>query len=190
MVCDTHDIRQITVPVVSDLSSAAVGDRVAICGAIYAARDAIMPRILSAVRDNSTDDIPMSIKGSAIMHTACSPSGFGPTSSNKEEIESAMGELSQAGVVLHIGKGAIKQETVDDISKYGALYIVVPPVSALLQSSLLSKKLIGFEEEGMEALYELTVKDMPGVIAAARGVSIFQSGRICPEDIHQNNCHD
>ena len=164
---------KIKTPVISDLSRADVGCRVEISGVIYPARDAILPKIVKMIKDGSIADLPIKLKGAAIMHTAFSSAGFGPTSSNKEEIEGNMGILSRAGVRLHIGKGILKQETVDEISKHGAVFIVVPPISALLQNNLISKRVVAFEEEAMEALHELTIRDMPGVISVANGKSIF-----------------
>ncbi len=166
-------LKKIETPVNTNIANIAAGTRVEISGLVYTARDAIMPRIVSAIENGKVDDLPFSLKGAAIFHTAVSLSGFGPTSSNKEEIENAMAILSKAGVKLHLGKGQIKMQTIQDIAKYGALYIVVPPVSALLQNRLVAQKAIAFKEEGMEALYELKVKAMPGVVAAANGLSIF-----------------
>ncbi len=166
---------KINTPLSEGILDAEVGNRVEISGIVYTARDAILPKMIKLIKDGAITQLPITLKGAAIMHTAVSPSGFGPTSSNKEEIESAMGILSEAGVRLHIGKGVIKQQTVNDISNYGAAFVVVPPVSALLQSRLISKRVIAFKEEGMEALYELTVRDMPGIIAAANWLSIFHA---------------
>ncbi len=165
---------KIKTPLNSDLPNLAVGDKVEISGIIYTARDAIMPKITKMIKDNSIKKLSISLKGSAVMHTACSPSGFGPTSSNKEEIEEAMEILSKAGVKLHIGKGAIKQQTVDKISKYGSVFIIIPPTSALFQNKLISKKIIAFKEEGIEALHELKVESIPGIVAAANGKTIFK----------------
>jgi fumarate hydratase subunit beta len=166
-------ILNINTPINTDMKNVVVGARVMISGIVYTARDAILPKIANKFMNGSLQDFPVSLQGAAIMHTAFSPAGFGPTSSNKEEIEGTMGVLSEAGVRLHIGKGIIKPQTVAAISKYGAMFIVVPPVSALLQSRLISKRVVAFEEEGMEALHELHIRDMPGVIAAAGGRSLF-----------------
>ena len=89
-------------PLISGLSKALVGDRVEITGVIYTARDAIMPKITKLINEGTIRDLPITLEGAAIMHTAISSSGFGPTSSNKEEIEGSMGILSEAGVRLHI----------------------------------------------------------------------------------------
>lgn len=167
-------ILEIEAPITSHLPNVEVGQMVEVSGIVYTARDAILPKIARHIKEGSIKSFPVDLRGAAILHTAYSPSGFGPTSSNKEEIETTMGILSQAGVRLHIGKGFIKQQTVEDISQFGAMYIVVPPVSALLQTRLTSARVVAFEEEGMEAMHELKVRGLPGIIAAAKGMSIFQ----------------
>ncbi len=166
---------QIRTPVKKNLHHLCAGSMVEISGVIYTARDAIMPKIARIINEGKIHELPIDLSGAALIHTAVSPAGFGPTSSNKEEIEGSMGLLSKAGVKLHIGKGVIKQATVDEISKYGAIFIVVPPVSALLQSRLISKRVVAFPEEGIEALHELTIEGLPGVVAAANGKSIFHT---------------
>ena len=76
---------------------------------------------------------------------------------------------------MHLGKGALQKETVEKLKKYGSVYAVIPPVTALLGDRTLSQKLVAFPELGMEAFYELTVEDFPAVIAAAHGKSIYDS---------------
>lgn len=165
---------QIEIPVIFDLSHITIGTPVEITGIIYTARDAIIPKICKLIKDGNIDKLHLNIQGSAIMHTAVSSAGFGPTSSNKEDIENNMGFLSEAGVRIHLGKGTLKQQTVDDISRFGSIFVIVPPVSALLQSRLISKKVIAFQEEGMEALHELKIRGLYGIVAVANGESLFK----------------
>ncbi|MDC7226158.1 MAG: fumarate hydratase C-terminal domain-containing protein [Spirochaetales bacterium] len=163
----------ISTPINKKINGITIGDRVEISGIIYTARDAVMPKLVEFINAERLEELSVNLSGSAIMHTAFSPAGYGPTSSNKEEIESTMGILSKAGVRFHLGKGEIKQNTIDEISEFGSVFIVVPPASALLQNRLVSKRVVAFEEEGMEALHELIVNRLPGVVAAANGMSIF-----------------
>lgn len=163
------------------LAEVEAGDRVEISGVIYAARDAVLPKLARMAKEGCLEELPVSLKGAAIMHTAVSPAGFGPTSSNKEEIEGTMLILSEVGVRVHIGKGALKPETVTGLSRAGSVYVVTPPVTALFQRNLVSKRMVAFEEEGMEALHELVIRRLPGVVAAAKGKSVFRRGnRRCP----------
>lgn len=160
-----------------DLAHLSIGAQISLHGTLYTARDAVLPKIVTLIQNRALHELPIALSGIAILHSAFSPAGFGPTSSNKEEIESTMGILSEAGVRIHMGKGRISDQTVAEISKHGSIFIVVPPVSALLHSKLLSKRVAAFPEEGMEALHELEVDGIPGIVAAAHGESIFNQAR-------------
>ena len=102
-----------------------------------------------------------------------SDAGIGPTSSNKVEIEESFGPLCQAGTRVFLGKGALKSETVEMLGRHGAVFAVVPPVTALLGRGMVSKRCVAFPELGMEALYELVLEECPAVVAAAGGRSMF-----------------
>jgi len=152
------------------LESLEVGDRILLSGKIYTGRDAVLPRLVEAVKSGRS---PVDLKGAAIMHTAVSDAGIAPTSSNKEDIEESIPSLASAGVLIHIGKGALKNETIHALDKVGAIFVVMPPVAALLTSRVRSKKLVAYKEEGIEAFYELEVEGFPGIVAIAHGKSII-----------------
>lgn len=151
-----------------------VGDTVTITGYILCGRDAVLPKVVRMVEEGRAEEIGTSLAENVIFHTAVSPAGVGPTSSNKLEIESSMAPLSKAGVKMHLGKGAIHKETVEALEKYGAVYAVIPPVTALLGEKTVEQKLVAFSELGMEALYQLKVVEYPAIIAAAHGRSIYE----------------
>lgn len=156
-----------------DVEKLNVGDMIYISGKIYCGRDAVLPKVQQAVIDGNLAELGIKLEGSVIFHTAVSPAGIGPTSSNKLEIESSIAPLSEAGVKLHLGKGALSAKTVEALDKYNAVYAVIPPVTALLEDKTLSRRLVAFPQLGMEALYELEVKEYPAIIAAAHGKSIY-----------------
>lgn len=157
----------------SDVEALSVGDMVLLRGEILCGRDAVLPRVQKAVEDGSIAALGVSLDGAVIFHTAVSVAGVGPTSSNKLEIESSIAPLSEAGVKLHLGKGALGRETVEALDRYGAVYAVIPPVTALLGEKTLSLELAAFPELGMEALYRLRADGYPAIIAAAHGKSIY-----------------
>ena len=150
-----------------------VGDMVHISGYIFCGRDAVLPKIIQMIQAGTLDKLDVNLQGSVIFHTAVSPAGVGPTSSNKLEIESSIAPLSKAGVKLHLGKGAIHAETVAALDRFNAVYAVIPPVTALLGARTLKQRLVAFPELGMEALYCLKVDRYPAIIAAAHGRSIY-----------------
>lgn len=155
-------------------ASLQVGDTVLITGYILCGRDAVLPKVVKLIKEGKTDSLGVDLKGNVVFHTAYSPAGVGPTSSNKLEIESSMEPLSEAGVKLHLGKGELHKETIEVLNKNNAVYAVIPPVTALLGEKTVEQRLVAFPELGMEALYQLKVDRYPAIIAVAHGRSIYE----------------
>ena len=157
-----------------DISKLNVGDVVSISGYIYAGRDAVLPKIVKHAEEGTLSDVGVNLQGQVIFHTAVSPAGVGPTSSNKLEIESSFEPLSRHGVKMHLGKGAIKPETVKALAKNNAVFAVIPPVTALLESQTEEREIVCYPELGMEALHRIKVNKYQAIIAAAKGESIYR----------------
>ncbi len=172
-------MNQITTPVKEEaIKQLQVYDRFEISGYIYTGRDAALPKLIKAVEEKSLDEREILLKGSVIFHTAVSPAGIGPTSSNKFDIETSIPALSKAGVKIHLGKGALEETTKRALQEHSSIFAILPPVSALLTSKILSKKIVAFENEGMEAIHELKVDKVPAIVAIAHGRSIFEEKAI------------
>ena len=151
-----------------------VGDVVSISGYIFCGRDAVLPRICKELEAGIWGKRGVDLKGGVIFHTAVSPAGVGPTSSNKLEIEDSFETLSKIGCVkMHLGKGAIKLGTVKALKENNAVFAIIPPVTALLESQTLERECVAWPELGMEALYRIRVKGYQAIIAAANGESIY-----------------
>ena len=151
-----------------------VGDTVEISGYILCGRDAVLPKVLKMIDDGTVEKLGIDLHGQVIFHTAVSPAGVGPTSSNKLEIESSIIPLSKAGIKLHLGKGELHRETVEGLKRYNAVYAVIPPVTALLGSKTSEERVLAFPELGMEALHLIKVDRYPAIIGAAHGRSIYE----------------
>ncbi len=166
---------QLTTPISEEAAKALqVGDTVEISGYILCGRDAVLPKLLRMIEDGTEASLGIDLHGQVIFHTAVSPAGVGPTSSNKLEIESSIAPLSAAGVKLHLGKGALHPETVAALERYNAVYAVIPPVTALLGSKTGEERVLAFPELGMEALHLIKVDKYPAIIGAAHGRSIYE----------------
>ena len=150
-----------------------VGDVVSISGYIYTGRDAVLPKIVKAASEGKISELGIDLQGSVIFHTAVSLAGVGPTSSNKLEIESSFAPLSKAGVKIHLGKGAISPATVQALKENNAVFAVIPPVTALLESQTLEREVVAYPELGMEAFHRIRVENYQAIIAAANGESIY-----------------
>ncbi len=152
-----------------------IGDVVSISGYIYCGRDAVLPRICKEIEAGVWEKRGIDLQGGVIFHTAVSPAGVGPTSSNKLEIEGSFETLSRlGGIKMHLGKGAIKPETVKALESNNAVFAVIPPVTALLESQTVERECIAWPELGMEALYRIKVENYQAIIAAAKGKSIYE----------------
>lgn len=156
------------------ISQLKVGEVVSISGYIYCGRDAVLPRICKEIEKGVWDQRGIDLQGGVVFHTAVSPAGVGPTSSNKLEIESSFEVLSKAGIKIHLGKGAIKPETVKVLADNNSVFAIIPPVTALLESQTIERECVAFPELGMEALYRIKVENYQAIIAAAKGVSIYE----------------
>lgn len=150
-----------------------VGDVVSISGYIYTGRDAVLPLIVKASTEGSLPKLGIDLQGSVIFHTAVSPSGVGPTSSNKLEIEGSFAPLSKAGVKIHLSKGAIPPATVQALKESNAVFAVMPPVTALLESQTLEREVVAYPGLGIEAFYRLRVENYQAIIAAAHRESLY-----------------
>ena len=166
---------ELTTPISEEIiSKLQVGDTVEISGYILCGRDAVLPNVIKMIEDGTVADLGVDLKGQVIFHTAVSPAGVGPTSSNKLEIEISIAPLSAAGIKVHLGKGELHKETIEALAKYNSVYAVIPPVTALLEDKTTERKVIAFPELGMEALHLIKVDRYPAIIGAAQGRSIYE----------------
>ena len=166
---------ELTTPFSEDaIATLKVGDVVCISGYIFCGRDAVLPRICKELETGVWDQRGIDLRGSVIFHTAVSRAGVGPTSSNKLEIEGSFESLSKiGGIKMHLGKGAIKPETVKALADNNAVFAIIPPVTALLESQTLERECVAWPELGMEALYRIKVENYQAIIASANGKSIY-----------------
>ena len=165
---------ELTTPISEEaIAQLKIGDLVTISGYIYTGRDAVLPKIIKVADEGKLAELGIDLQGSVIFHTAVSPAGVGPTSSNKVEIESSFEPLSRHGVKMHLGKGAISKPTIEALKKQNAVFAVIPPVTALLGSQTVEQKIMAFPELGMEAFNRLKVVKYQVIIASAKGESIY-----------------
>ena len=156
-------MKNLTTPISDeDINGLKVGEQITVSGTIYTGRDAALPQLVELIKK---DEVPFDLNGSVIMHTAFSDAGIAPTTSSKIEIESSIPILSEKGVKIHIGKGMLNDNTVSSLNEHNSIFVITPPVAALLTSKVLEKKCVLFENEGMEAMYELKVENIPGIVA-------------------------
>jgi len=112
------DMQQVKTPILEEFASnLAIGDRVEITGIIFTGRDAALPKLVALIESGGLAEAGIDLQGAVIFHTAVSPAGVGPTSSNKFDIESTIPALSKAGVKIHLGKGQLRSKTIEALHK-------------------------------------------------------------------------
>ena len=86
--------------------------------------------------------------------------------------------LSQTGLIAMVGKAERGPEAIEAIRAHGSAYLMaVGGAAYLVSKAIRSAKVVGFEDLGMEAIYEFGVADMPVTVAVdAQGESVHQSG--------------
>jgi fumarate hydratase, class I len=101
----------------------------------------------------------------------------GPTTATRMDKFTDM-MLEKTGLIAMIGKAERGPAAIESIKNHKSAYLMAVGGSAYLVSKAIkSAKVVGFEDLGMEAIYEFEVKDMPVTVAVdATGTSVHQTG--------------
>jgi fumarate hydratase class I len=101
----------------------------------------------------------------------------GPTTATRMDKFTDM-MLEKTGLISMIGKAERGPVAIDSIKKHKSAYLMAVGGSAYLVSKAIKgAKVVGFEDLGMEAIYEFEVKDMPVTVAVdANGISVHNTG--------------
>ena len=86
--------------------------------------------------------------------------------------------LEQTGLISMIGKAERGPAAIEAIQKHKSAYLMAVGGSAYLVSKAIKHaKVVGFEDLGMEAIYEFDVTDMPVTVAVdSTGTSVHNTG--------------
>ncbi len=86
--------------------------------------------------------------------------------------------LGQTGLIAMIGKAERGPEAVEVIRQHKSAYLMaVGGAAYLVSKAIKTAKVVGFEDLGMEAIYEFDVIDMPVTVAVdAGGTSAHVTG--------------
>jgi fumarate hydratase class I len=93
----------------------------------------------------------------------------GPTTSTRMDKFTDM-MLSKTGLIAMIGKAERGPEAIEAIRQHKSAYLMAVGGAAYLVSKAIKKaRVVGFEDLGMEAIYEFEVVDMPVTVAVDAG---------------------
>ncbi|MCL1807533.1 MAG: FumA C-terminus/TtdB family hydratase beta subunit [Oscillospiraceae bacterium] len=152
----------------SNITSLREGERVLLSGVIYTARDAAHKRFMELL--GADQPLPFPLEGSVIFYAGPCPAppgrvigSVGPTTSGRMDAYSP--RLMRAGFHGMIGKGPRSPEVSETIRQTGCIYFSAIGGAAALTARCVEKaELIAFEDLGTEAVYALTVKDLPLIV--------------------------
>ncbi len=151
-----------------DIEKLKAGDIVKISGIIYTARDAAHKKMCELLEKNQ--ELPFEPEGAVIYYVGPSPEkpgqiigSAGPTTSGR--MDAYTPSLLLAGVKGMIGKGIRSDKARESIVKNKAVYFAATGgAAALISRSVISSRVIAYEELGTEAVRELVVKDLPVIV--------------------------
>ena len=149
-----------------------IGDTLLLSGTIITGRDAAHKRLKTMIESGEglPEDVNFDNKFiyyvgpvDAVRDEVIGPAG--PTTAGRmDKFTDLM--LENTGILGMIGKAERGQATVESIKKHKASYLIaVGGAAYLISKSIKKAKVVAFEEMGMEAIYEMEVKDMPVTVA-------------------------
>ena len=101
----------------------------------------------------------------------------GPTTATRMDKFTEM-MLAKTGLIAMIGKAERGPVAIEAIRKHRSAYLMaVGGAAYLVSKAIKGARVVGFEDLGMEAIYEFEVRDMPVTVAVdASGTSVHQTG--------------
>ncbi|MFA5684126.1 MAG: fumarate hydratase [Lysobacteraceae bacterium] len=165
-----------------DVASFKPGEVLLLNGKMLTGRDAAHKRIVDML--NKGEPLPVDLRGRFIYYV-------GPVDPVRDEVVGPAGPttatrmdkfteqvLSETGLLGMIGKAERGPAALEAIRKHQSVYLMAVGGSAYLVSKAIrAARVVGFEDLGMEAIYEFEVKDMPVTVAVdSQGVSVHETG--------------
>ncbi|GGC84273.1 fumarate hydratase [Vreelandella lutescens] len=158
------------------------GDTLLLNGKLLTGRDAAHKRMVDMIAKG--EPLPVDMKGRFIYYVGpVDPVGdevvgpAGPTTATRmDKFTRTM--LEETGLLGMVGKAERGQLAIDAIRDNQAVYLMAVGGSAYLVAQAIKKsRVVGFEDLGMEAIYEFEVEDMPVTVAVdSQGTSVHQTG--------------
>jgi fumarate hydratase class I len=145
------------------------GDRLLLCGRMLTGRDAAHKRIKDMLE--AGEPLPVEFAGRVIYYVGpVDPVGeevvgpAGPTTATRMDKFTRM--MLEQGLLAMVGKAERGPMAIEAISDHRSAYLMaVGGAAYLVARAIKGSKIVGFEDLGMEAIYEFEVQDMPVTVA-------------------------
>lgn len=157
------------------------GDRIALTGTVYTARDAAHKELFRLL--DAGEPLPFELRDAAIYYAGPTPGhdgmavgSCGPTTSSR--MDRFAPRLLDLGLAAMIGKGGRSREVRDAIVRNGAVYLcAVGGAGALIARQIRAAEEIAFPELGCESIKKLTVEELVLTVGCdAAGGDLFEQG--------------
>lgn len=157
------------------------GDRLLLNGRMLTGRDAAHKRIADMLARG--EELPVDFRGRVIYYVGpVDPVGdevvgpAGPTTATRMDKFTKM--MLDQGLLAMVGKAERGPAAIEAIRDAKSAYLMAVGGAAYLVSrAIKASKVVGFEDLGMEAIYEFDVRDMPVTVAVdATGTSVHHTG--------------
>ena len=165
-----------------DVKSWQPGDTLLLNGKLLTGRDAAHKRMVDMLAKG--ESLPVDLKGRFIYYVGpVDPVGdevvgpAGPTTATRmDKFTRTM--LEQTGLLGMVGKAERGPVAIEAIRDNEAVYLMaVGGAAYLVSQAIKASRVVGFEDLGMEAIYEFEIEDMPVTVAVdSQGTSVHQTG--------------
>jgi fumarate hydratase class I len=165
-----------------EVASWTPGETLLLNGRLLTGRDAAHKRIVQLL--DAGQALPVDLRGRFIYYV-------GPVDPVRDEVIGPAGPttatrmdkfteqvLDQTGLLGMVGKAERGPAAIEAIRKHKSVYLMaVGGAAYLVSKAIRAARVVAFEDLGMEAIYEFTVRDMPVTVAVdATGESVHRTG--------------
>ncbi|MBR1976803.1 fumarate hydratase [bacterium] len=133
------------------------GEQILLSGTIYTARDMAHKKLIETMENG--EKLPFEIENSIIFYAGPCPKNenevigpIGPTTSSR--MDKYAPRLFEKGVLASIGKGERGIQN-------GIYFEAIGGIASYMQRCVTKCEIVAYEEFGPEAIYKLTIKDLP-----------------------------
>jgi len=152
----------------NELKKLHVGDMVLLNGPMLVFRDAGHKRLFESIKAGKQ---AFEYKGETIYFMGPCPAkdgevigSAGPTTSCR--MDKYTPDMLDNGLAGQIGKGKRSQDCIDAFKRNGGIYFAaIGGAGAIYQKSIISAKVLTFDDLGPEAIRQIEVKDFPCIVA-------------------------
>ncbi|MBN2063063.1 MAG: fumarate hydratase [Deltaproteobacteria bacterium] len=176
------DLEQPMKDILTELDKYPVATRLMLSGKIIVARDIAHAKLKE--RLDRGEDLPQYFRDHIIYYAgpAKTPPGYacgslGPTTAGRMDTYVPIFQERGASMIM-LAKGNRAQIVTDSCKKYGGFYLgsIGGAAARLGKECITDQKLLEYPELGMEAIYEITVKDFPAfIIVDNKGNDFFKT---------------